>query len=144
MAPPAHHLYCRQVRIGIRRPRLQRPNGNARCSHRERPMSESHFLFAVSAYLASLDWTALGMPSPNWLTVRISFPLEKAISRNFSLCIGFPYSSLICATIFFVLTSTTSPEESRAYCPSTPMVIQSAEAVVGKLILSTGHSAVLS
>ena len=75
------------------------------------------------------------MPSPNWLTVRTSLPLEKDISRNFSLCIGFPYSSFIWATIFLVFTSTTSPEERKAYCPSIPIVIQSAEAVVGKLDL---------
>ena len=35
-------------------------------------------------------------------------------------------------------------DKGEQYCPLIPIVIQSAEAVVGKLVLRTGHSPVLS
>src|SRR5258708_40061389 len=135
MTMPAHRLHGFHIRIRIRRCH----GHDIGCDHCQQPTSESHFLFAASERPASLASTALGMPSTNWLTVCTNFPFEKVISRNFSLCMGFPDSSFIWATIFFVFTSTTSPEESKAYCPWIPIVIQSAEAVVGKVVLRTSQ-----
>src|SRR5665647_3029175 len=100
-----------------------REGGGASAPTAIRRTPDSHFVFVGIARPASLACTALGRPCPNWLTVRTSFPLEKSISRNFSLCMGFPYSSFNRATIFLVFTSTTSPDERKAYCPSMPIVI---------------------
>src|SRR5262249_45419369 len=98
-----------QILIGILGAHRACPDDNPG-GHREPPTFESHF-FEVNARPASLACTALGMPSPNWLTVRTSLPLEHDISTYFSLCMGLPNSSFIWATIFLVFTSTTSADE---------------------------------
>src|SRR5581483_5806773 len=89
MASPAHLLHGLPVSFG--RACVSSRRGRNRCGKqrdRERASDRgNHFVFAATVRLASLASTALGMPSPNWLTVRISLPLENSISSSFSLCI---------------------------------------------------------
>jgi hypothetical protein len=44
----------------------------------------AHFALAIGVQADSPVCTALGRPCPNWLAVRVSFPLENTISRYFS------------------------------------------------------------
>src|SRR5262249_49478180 len=63
-------------------------------------------------------------PSPNWSPTHTRSPSSQISSITFSECTGRPSSSVSVSTIFFVLTSITSPVDGQAYLPSRLNVLQ--------------------